>query len=150
MATSSRWFRDAVASKKNWLSINTNPEISSPLTLQLHYFLAPCLAIKNYKKRNKNRTSTHVNIFYFEIRNLESGKICMLPYALWCTNDCGDFVAFFDGWRLDCWGGVLSSVAISSHGGEERKTERMKYRADRATTSSPGQITTQRREREGT
>ena len=42
----------------------------------------------------------------------------------------------------------MSSVAISSHGGEERKTERMKYRADRATTSSPGQITTQRRERE--
>ena len=100
MATSSRWFRDAFASQKNWLSINTNPEISSPLTLQLHYFLAPCLAIKNYKKRNKNRTSTHVNI-------LKENRIWKNMYAaicsICCTNDCGDFVAFFDdeGWIVE-------------------------------------------------
>ena len=39
--------------KEDWSSINTKPEVFSPFTLQLHYFLFPVLAIKNYKKRNK-------------------------------------------------------------------------------------------------
>ena len=140
MTTSCRWFRNAVASKKNWLSINTNPEVSSPPTLQLHYFLYPGLAIKNYKKRNKNRKEPQVNIlvsywvllYFLEIWNKDLEK-----YVSCC--DCGDCCVFC--WlRLDYW--VRSYLTISSRGWEERKTERMKYRGDAATTSSPGQITT--------
>ena len=66
--------RDAFASQRNWLSINTTPEVSSPLTLQLHYFLFPGLAIKNYKKRNKNRTESQGNIlvWYFQEKKVDS------------------------------------------------------------------------------